>query len=779
MANKQGLSVHIRGIVQGVGFRPFVYSLAARYDLKGWVRNTTRGVEIEVDGNPDQLSSFLKALSEEAPPLAKIDSIHSDKKAPNGFTKFTILHSQSNSEGFQPISPDMNVCDDCLAELFDPGDRRYRYPFINCTNCGPRFTIIQDIPYDRPETTMAPFEMCDDCADEYNNPLDRRFHAQPVACPDCGPHVWLAESGSAGTGLQEAQVTGNRAILETQNLLAEGNTVAIKGLGGFHLACDAASDPSVQRLREGKDRPAKPLAVMMPDLETVSRFCLLDEDERELLLSPQRPIVLLEKKDDLPLSPGLAPGQDTLGVMLPYTPLHYLLFSREDRYPHAPYPALVMTSGNRGNQPIVTTNDHALEELGHIAHSFLFHNRDIHVHCDDSVTRIADSQPYPLRRSRGYAPFPIKLQKSGPTILAAGAELKNTFCLLKKDQAFLSQHIGDLENYQTFESFTSSLSHFEDLFRAQPDALAYDLHPDYLASRYAQERADSSGIPAVGVQHHFAHIVSCLAEHGVDKEEPVIGFSFDGTGYGEDGHIWGGEVLVANHKGYHRAFHLAYAPLPGGEKAIKEPWRFALAWLHQLGLDWDHSLPPVRFAQERYLQDNFDPLSVLRNQIETKTLTPLTSSMGRLFDAVSALTGIRCMVNYEAQAAIELQSAADPDEPGSYDFDREDGVIHPDPVFASIIADLQAGNPPGVISARFHNGLARAVRDVSIELRERYDMDKVALSGGVWQNTLLLENTLALLREAGFTVLTHRRVPANDGGLSLGQAVIARQVLES
>jgi hydrogenase maturation protein HypF len=778
MPEEQGLSIHIKGIVQGVGFRPFVYGLATRFGLKGWVRNTSAGVEIEVDGKPPQLRSFLEALSKEAPPLAKIDAIHTERKPANNFSEFKIIHSRSSPQGYQPISPDVSICDDCLEELFTPTDHRYRYPFINCTNCGPRFTIIKDIPYDRPLTTMAPFQMCPTCAAEYEDPLDRRFHAQPVACPECGPKVWL-EMGQGPNHLKadDAPSAGDQAIHKAQKLLANGKIVAVKGLGGFHLACDAQNHPAVQRLRDRKNRPSKPLALMIPDLETISRFCILNDQERILLTSPIRPIVLLQERKDSGLSKAVAPGQNKIGVMLPYTPLHYLLFAREDHYPDAAYHALVMTSGNRRGQPIITSNTEALQQLEGIADGFLLHDRDIYMPCDDSVTQIVEDQPYPIRRSRGYVPFPIPLIEKGPSVLAVGPELKNTFCFTKGDQAFLSQHIGDLENYQTLEAYQESVEHFEGLFRIETETLAYDLHPNYLATRYALQRSEEEGIPAVGVQHHYAHIASCLADNQYQGQEPVIGLSFDGTGYGDDGHIWGGEALIANYRGYHRAYHLAYVPLPGGDKAIKEPWRLALAWLHQLGVDWDPFLPPVQYGKQQGTDAGYDPLQVLRNQLGSRTNTPLTSSMGRLFDAVSALVGIRQKVDYEAQAAIEMESLVDPEEQASYAFDLSEEVIHPAPMIRALLADIQNGAHVETISARFHNSLAEMILQVCNRLREKHDLDQVALSGGVWQNITLLNKTRPLLEKEGFTVYTHHLVPPNDGGLALGQAVVAQQFL--
>ncbi|MBS3753003.1 MAG: carbamoyltransferase HypF [Anaerolineales bacterium] len=778
MAEEKGLFIHIEGIVQGVGFRPFVFSLADRFGLKGWVRNTSAGVEIEVDGEPGQLSSFLEAISEEAPPLAKIDAVHTESRPANNFTTFKIIHSEASSGGFQPISPDVSICDDCLEELFTPDDHRYRYPFINCTNCGPRFTIIKDIPYDRPQTTMAPFEMCSTCAAEYEDPLDRRFHAQPVACPDCGPRVWW-DPGKADSPVKPDQASSvdDEAIRETQNQLADGKIIAVKGLGGFHLACDAQNHQAVERLRKRKARPQKPLALMMPDLETVSRFCSLSDQEREVLTSPARPIILLEEKKTSSLSGAIAPGQDKIGIMLPYTPLHYLLFAKGENFPDAEFDALVMTSGNQRSQPIVTSNDEALKGLKDIADGFLLHDRDIYMPCDDSVTQIVGSEPYPVRRSRGYAPYPIQLPQGGPSILAAGPELKNTFCLTKRDQAFLSQHLGDMGNYQTLEAYQEAVLHFESLFRADIRGLAYDLHPNYLATRYALERSEKEGIPAIGVQHHFAHIASCLAENQHPDGEPVIGFAFDGTGYGDDGNIWGGEVFIADYQGYHRAYHISYVPLPGGDKAVKEPWRLALTWLHQMGINWDPSLTPVRYAKEQLSDSAINPLQALRGQLVSRTYTPLTSSMGRLFDAVSALVGVSEKVNYEGQAAIELEARVDPDERSGYSFDVSGDLIHPQSMIRAVLADIKDGVPVDVISARFHNGLAEVITQIARRLRKKHGLHQVALSGGVWQNVTLLQKTLPRLREEGFEIYLHRLVPPNDGGLSLGQAVVAQRFI--
>lgn len=771
----QGARVHITGVVQGVGFRPFVYALAQRNDLKGWVRNTSAGVDIQVDGTPSSLNNFIAQLRLEAPPLARIETLEYEYCLPDGFTIFEIVSSKPVPGEFQPISPDVSICPDCLAEIYDPTARRYRYPFTNCTNCGPRFTIIEDIPYDRPLTTMASFTMCPDCAAEYRDPLDRRFHAQPIACPICGPQIWL-EVVSHPANQASA---GEAALQEAVHLLQGGQILAIKGLGGFHLACDALNPQAVARLRQRKLRVDKPFALMMPDSGTVQLHCIMSEAERTLIESVQRPILILCRRPDSPIASEVAPGQGTLGVMLPYTPLHYLLFAPLPGENSGSYPltALVMTSGNLSEEPIATDNHEARQRLAPLADAFLMHDRPIRTRCDDSVVRYLPApldQPgseMPLRRSRGYAPYPVHLPWPTPPILAVGAELKNTFCITHHHYAFLSHHIGDLENYETLLSFEDGIRHFESLFRTRPELLACDLHPDYLATRYALERSQRDGLPAISIQHHHAHIAACMAENGLPGDEPVIGVSFDGTGYGDDGAIWGGEFLISDYRGYQRPYHLGYVPLPGGDKAVREPWRMALAWLQRSELAWSEDLPPVRHALSHSPNDQIQ-LNALRRQIETGLNSVPTSSIGRLFDAVSALVGVRQLTNYEAQAAIELEAMVDPQENGSYPFALEEQIGFAS-VFSSIIIDLRAGLSSSMIAARFHNTIAQMVLDVCHELRRRYAIDQVCLSGGVWQNVTLLAKTVPVLRRENFQVYLHHLVPPNDGGLALGQAAIA------
>lgn len=763
MDKLNGLHIHITGIVQGVGFRPFVYGLAQRSGITGWVKNTSAGVDIQAEGTPEQLAAFLQGLATEAPPLAHIDSITNHSIPLNGFTSFEIIHSEAIAAEFQPISPDVAICDDCLHELFEPTDRRYLYPFTNCTNCGPRFTIITDIPYDRPNTTMAGFPLCEACASEYHDPTNRRFHAQPVACPVCGPQIWLETSHEDPPS--EVVDDSMSALQTARQWLREGKILAIKGLGGFHLACDATNSQAVNELRRRKLRVDKAFALMMADLHMVQNYCQVNETEQELVTSRQRPIVILQRKTGATaIAEAVAPGQATLGVMLPYTPLHYLLF-RDGM------PPLVMTSGNLSEEPIAIDNQEARQRLADLTDAFLMHDRPIRTRCDDSVMRVYQGI-YPLRRSRGYAPFPVRLPWQSPDLLAGGAELKNTFCLARGQYAFLSHHIGDLENYETLRSFMDGIEHFQRLFRIRPQWLAYDLHPNYLSSRYILERASTENIPAVGVQHHHAHIAACMLEHQAPAGQAVIGVAFDGTGYGEDGAIWGGEFLLAGYTSYLRLAHLEYLPLPGGDTAVRKPARIALAYLWKTGFDWDLALPctTALCAEER---------TIIRSQLEHQVNTIATSSMGRLFDAVAAIVGIRQQVNYEAQAAIELEALADPEETEAYSFyipkinSTQTVEIGIKPALEAILSDLYTNIPRPRISARFHNGLARLVIEMCQAIRKQHGINQVALSGGVWQNLTLLDKTVNGLQAAGFEVMVHRLAPTNDGGIALGQAAVA------
>jgi hydrogenase maturation protein HypF len=735
--------LRVSGIVQGVGFRPFVYGLAVDTGLAGFVGNDTDGVFIEVEGEAAALDRFVAALEESAPQAARVQRIGSEDIPPAADTTFRIVASHHAATGTALVSPDLRTCDDCLRELHDPDDRRFGYPFINCTNCGPRFTITQRTPYDRPNTTMQPFEMCETCLAEYRNPADRRFHAQPNACPECGPTV-------------RAIPPSEDPIADARRRVAAGEVVAIKGLGGFHLACDATSDRAVALLRERKGRVDKPFGVMVADVETARSVAFVDENEIRLLTSRERPIVLLAKRTDTTVSELVAPGNGYLGVMLPYTPLHDLLIESGEVW--------VMTSGNLAEEPIVTQNDDAVGRLGTLADSYLIHDRDIHVPCDDSVIRVLDGAEYPIRRSRGYAPFPVPLPFDAPPILATGGELKATFCLAAGRDGFMSQHIGDMENLETLDAFTHAVGHFVDLFRVEPEMIASDLHPGYLSTRWAEKQS----LPVVKVQHHHAHIASVMAEHGV--LDPIIGFSFDGTGYGTDGTVWGGEILVADYERFERFGHLEPTLLPGGDAAVKHPARMALSHLRTAGIQWADDLPPVCALtdEDRHL---------LETQLARGVNTIPTTSMGRLFDAVSAIAGVRQEITYEAQAAIELEALIDVSESGTYTFavaERDESlVIDPSPVLRSIAADVVAGVPVGVIAARFHRGVAEMIVKTAERVRRRTGLTTVGLSGGVFQNVTLTHATRAALTERNFEVLVHRLVPPNDGGLALGQAAIA------
>jgi hydrogenase maturation protein HypF len=758
--------IFVTGIVQGVGFRPFVYGLAIRHHLKGWVCNTSAGVDIVIQGESADVDAFLESLPVELPPLARIDSLKVQDEPAGDFARLEIRESESIAGAFQPISADTAICADCERELFDPQDRRYLYPFINCTNCGPRFTIIKDIPYDRPATTMAEFALCEACRNEYENPLDRRFHAQPVACVECGPGVWLMQKDSLSMDVNRG------AIMSARRLLRLGGILAVKGLGGFHLACDAANSKAVEELRRRKGRIGKPFALMAADLITLERFCFVNEAEQALLMGREKPIVLLSQRSGNFLTESVAPGVDTLGMMLPYTPLHHLLLNQSDPVLSAePVPSLlVMTSGNFSEEPIATENQDALERLAPLSDAFLLHNRPIHIRCDDSVVRVdhLDSSIIHLRRSRGYSPYPVKLPFETKPTLAVGGELKNTFCLTRDRYAFLSHHIGDMENAEVYQSFEQGVEHLSRLFRIQPEVIAYDLHPNYFTTAYAERSTLTAR--KVGIQHHHAHIAACMADNGLDNRR-VIGLAFDGTGYGTDGAIWGGEVLIADYTGFERFAHLEYLPLPGGDTAIRKPWRIAAGYAFALGLD----INDLPFNREVDLQE----LTIVRQQVEKGLYAPLTSSMGRLFDAVAALAGVRNEVTYEAQAAIELEtlSRAERSTPMPYPFDIDDMenglIIRLKALLAAAAEDVRGGKSAGLIGARFHKTLAAMTLDVCIAARENTGIAEVALSGGVWQNQLLLNLVRDGLEQAGFTVYFHQQTPANDGGLALGQAVVA------
>ncbi len=747
--------IHIQGIVQGVGFRPFVYSLAINYHLTGWVRNSSSGVEIEINGSANNINQFLSMLRNKPPSLSRIDEIKIDEIAANGYQDFRIISSQAEEGEFIPISPDYSICEDCLKELFDPQDRRFRYPFINCTNCGPRFTIIRDIPYDRPKTTMATFKLCEECQAEYDDPLNRRYHAQPTACPNCGPQVALIVGN-------QIIASGDEAIIKSQQLVEEGKIIAVKGLGGYHLACDAKNFTAVENLRARKKRSEKPFALMAFSIEKIREYCSISPVEIDLLESREKPIVLLKSRKRSDLSPLLAPQQNCLGFMLPYTPLHYLLLEPSENNPDI----WVMTSANISDEPIAYKDQEARQHLENIADGFLVHNREIHMRVDDSVLRVIQGNYYPIRRARGFAPNPIVLKHKLPQILATGAELKNTFCLTRDNYAFLSHHIGDLENLETLNSFTEAIDHYQKLFRIKPQLIASDLHPDYLASRYANQRSEKEKIPNIQIQHHHAHLAACLAENHWTEEGEVIGLCYDGTGFGTDQAIWGGEVLVGNYSHYSRSYHLRYTPLPGGDISIRIPARMALSYLREYNLDWDTSIPAVQALcmEER---------TVLDIQLNKQINTPKTSSMGRLFDAVSSLIGIRHRVSYEGQAAIEMEALVDPDETKIYPVFLNDNLIDLSGLFPAIIADIYKAVPVSKIAAGFHNSIVQISEEICAKIRKEHNINTVTLSGGVWQNKVLLENMIQRLKKAHFSVFIHKNVPTNDGGISLGQAFIA------
>jgi hydrogenase maturation protein HypF len=751
--------VAVWGVVQGVGFRPFVYRLAHQYSLQGWVCNTSGNVEIEVEGDEKNIRGFLTDLEAKAPPMAHIEKVEVSFFPAKDTDGFEILTSQSEAGQYQLVSPDIATCEDCRRELLCPTDRRYRYPFTNCTNCGPRFTIIEDIPYDRAKTTMHQFKMCLQCQQEYDDPLNRRFHAQPNACPDCGPSLEIVDSDGN-------PVATDDAIRTVGNFLKAGKILALRGLGGFQLACDATNGEIVDLLRKRKRRFAKPFAVMVAAMEDVARHCLLSPGERRLLESPECPIVLLRwRHSSSNISASVAPNLKYIGMMLPYTPLHHLLL-KETGQP------LVMTSGNLSEEPIAKDNGEALVRLKGIADYFLLHNRDIYVRYDDSVY-IVDEVPRPVRRARGYAPYPILLSFKSEQVLACGAEEKNTFCLTKDEHAFLSQHIGDMENEETLKHFESTIELYKRLFRVEPRVIACDMHPEYLSTKYARQIGTEYGLSLVPVQHHHAHIASCLAENKVAG--PVIGVALDGTGYGSDGTIWGGEFLLADLSSFRRVGHLEYVPLPGGVAAIKKPYRMALSYLYTL-LGDDLPLAGLPLA-------DLDPgeVEIVRKQLERGINSPLTSSAGRLFDAVSALAGVRGEIDYEAQAAIELEMAA-PDkvedfEGESYPFAiiEEQGVrvVRLAGLISSVARDVRTGVPVPIVSARFHRTVAQIITRMCRDIAEESGIKEVALSGGVFQNRLLLKLATSALKREGFRVLTHHLVPCNDGGVSLGQAVVA------
>jgi hydrogenase maturation protein HypF len=787
----------VKGMVQGVGFRPFVWRLASELACTGSVCNDSNGVKIEIQGPPVAIEEFQRRLMRDAPSLSRIAELISvivPKK--DGETTFSIFQSIPSERPVTFVAPDVSVCADCLKELHTPTDRRFGYPFINCTNCGPRFTIIQALPYDRQRTTMSVFTLCDDCQLEYSSPTDRRFHAEPNACHVCGPKIWFTDARSPNVNsrmpaefeldVQMERSRTRKAIEHVQSKIADGEIIAIKGVGGFHLACDARNIKAVSTLRTRKRRPDKPLAVMVADLDTCRQFAILHESEARILLSRERPIVLLQKNSDADWVEALSPGNPHVGIMLAYSPLHHLLVR--------PGQVWVMTSGNVADEPIAIHNDDAWLRLQDIADGFLFHNRPIHTVCDDSVLRLRNTAVLPIRRSRGFAPLEIRLVESTspleqdrglseqhrqPTVLAIGGEIKATVCLAIDSHAFLSQHIGDMGHEESLKMLEHVSGHLLDLYQVRPQAIAADQHPGYLSVMWAQKLARFWSIPLLQFQHHHAHAASLIAEHRLASQSQIIACIFDGTGYGTDGAIWGGEWLIASLHSFRRFAHLRNISLPGGDACILRPARSALAHLFRYSIPWNESLPSVQSlsATERRL---------LKNQLEKGLLCSETSSMGRLFDAVASLIGVRQEIRYEGQAAMELESMAtkaiaidNPDLP-AYPFRWDQGTsweLHCDQVLRHVIADYEAGVAPGLISAQFHETLSQATLEICMQARSETGLNIVGLTGGVFQNTLLTHLIQKKLECHEFQVLTHRIVPPNDAGIALGQAVLAREQL--
>ncbi len=749
------IHIEIEGIVQGVGFRPFIFRLAGIHAIQGWVRNSSGGVIIEAEGESAKVSVFLRDITAEAPPLAVITDVRSEKTEARGERGFVILPSAAGANKAQ-ISPDCDVCADCLRELFDPGDRRYLYPFINCTNCGPRYSIITGIPYDRPFTTMAVFPMCDYCRAEYEDPANRRFHAQPVACPVCGPRLGLVDA--------RGETVPGEPLPEALRLLRAGGILAVKGIGGYHLAVDACNGAAVKELRRRKQRDEKPFALMAPDPQAIARFARCDDTEKRILAGPERPIVLLPKRDGNPISPLVAPANGYFGVMLPGAPIHHLLL-RDN------FTALIMTSGNISDEPIAYLDDEARDRLKDIADLFLVHDREIHTRSDDSVIRVFQGKPLFLRRSRGYVPRSVKLPSTQRSVLAVGGELKAVVCLTREDRAFMSQHIGDLKNAATLRSLEETVAHLERILEIRPEVVAHDLHPDYLSSVFA---AALKEVPQVPVQHHHAHMAACMAENGLEGE--TIGVVFDGTGYGLDGTIWGGEFLLGDYRTFRRCGHFRAVPMPGGDAAIKEPLRMVISYLHDIyGNDlYDLPIPCLAEISDRDRQ-------IYLKMLERGINSPLTSSCGRLFDAVSAMLGVRSRISYEGQAAIELEALAeegDTDTVYPYDIaSTADGlVLDMRLMLQGVVVDLEGTEPRSVIARCFHNTIARATTDLCEKIRAASGNNRVVLSGGSFQNKLLTEGIFSGLVDKGFEVFTHRLVPPNDGGLALGQAVVAGSI---
>ncbi len=739
--------IKVTGIVQGVGFRPFIYRIALEENLKGWVNNTSEGVLIDVEGTTEHLRTFQKRIQEQAPPFSQIEEVLSEPRPYLGYSAFRIEKSDRNEEAMTLISPDLAICPECEKEINDPHNTRCQYPFTNCTNCGPRFSIIKELPYDREMTTMGAFQMCEKCQAEYEDPLNRRFHAQPNACPKCGPRVWLTDSAGHRLDVQDP-------IKEVCIKLKEGAVIGFKGLGGFQLLCDATNPEAIKKLRERKKRTHKAFAVMMKDIKTVTNYCLVSDKEKEVLTGIQKPILLLDKKHtDLP--EDIAPGQKRLGVMLPYTPLHHLVFQDT-------LDVLVVTSGNTSRLPMAYKNEEAIKQLAPIVDCFLLHDREIWLPVDDSVSRVILGKERLIRRARGYAPFTMKCEGIQDT-LACGSHLKNTFSISMKERIFVGQHIGDLENLETYQYFESCVSHFKHLYQIKPGLIAYDLHPEYLSSMYAEKEEGRK----IAIQHHHAHIASCMAEHGLN--ETVLGIAYDGTGYGTDGKIWGGEFFICNYEDFQRVGQLNDMLMPGGDAAIKEPWRMAVSQLYACSgenLRLPHTLGLTKAQRQGTIQ-------MLKLQLNC----PKTSSMGRLFDSVAGLLGLCNTISYEAEGAIALENISDLSDVGPYPYsiERLDSryVINTQNVIQGILTDLEADTPISKIAGRFHTTVIHFTAQLACKIYDTYKISKVVLSGGVFQNEILLKAVYEVLTREGFEVYMHEKIPCNDGGISLGQLVIA------
>lgn len=744
----------VKGIVQGVGFRPYVYNLAASFNLKGWVNNNSEGVYIDIEGENCDIDKFIDKLKKDPPPLAKIENIKEEEKTLCNYSDFVIKKSQVEKEKITLISPDMAICKECSNDIHDPNNRRYRYPFTNCTNCGPRFTIIKSIPYDRDKTTMKKFKMCDDCLHEYTDPTNRRFHAQPNACDKCGPHIWITDNNGKIIDMDEKDV-----IEWTQKMLDLGKIFAIKGLGGFHLACDAKNGSAVELLRKRKKRPYKPFAVMAKDMDTIKKYCKVNSIEEKLLTGIRKPIVLLKRSSTYSLPESVAPNQNTLGVMLPYTPLHELILSENTDI-------LIMTSANIYGLPLEYENNSAIEKLSSVVDYFLMHNRDIYIPIDDSVVKVAGNEERMIRRARGYVPDPLKMTGVN-SILACGSNMKNTFAITKENFIFLSQHNGDLENLETIERYKKNVEHFKNIFSFSPSYIACDMHPQYFSTKYGE----GYDVPKIYIQHHHAHIASCMFENNIKND--VIGISYDGTGYGTDGKIWGGEILICNYNDFTREAHLPYVKMIGGEKAVREPFRMGISYIYEAYKNEPQD-EMLNIIKKLYTESAFNILKIIKSNINC----PQTSSMGRFFDAVSSLCGIRNIITYEGQASIELENSIVSDIHDSYDYDiigknNSPYEINTSKIIKEIIADRLNNKPAGIISAKFHNTVINFTSDLCIKIRNKTSINSIALSGGVFQNSYLFEGIIKKLNKEGFEVYTHKNIPTNDGGVSLGQIVIA------